>query len=760
MLHAALLNALSAEPTARAAAESALTQADAASLLAATEPATGLPEPARLLAATQLKNTAVRHWRRGAAQEHERIKLREALAARLARPEPSPRVGTQIALAVARVMRSEANAGEATVLESFAAALRCAHLPGHALLALLHTAKELGSMRLPAQRRLAARVGHVMVALLGPLWEAAVRQGLAGVLGAAASSNSHGAAEEEALRLAVLHTKVLRHMLALQSKGGWANAATAATAATAAAEGLSGSSVTPWQPADACALAIEAARQLQAQPLSAVPVGWRNEWSRLGSAVGKLLIQLHTAQEGGALIGGHGNGTNGNGGIADAAARLRTVSRLDAAARTKPLLDAAAHLFVAEAEGRRALRRAAAGGSAALDELEARERFGSSLPLHLASLLELGASKLVEEAWLYGEKERFVSIVHAAVGLMGRTVRQLQQWSADPESFACEVLLPPADELEEEEEEGDEGAGGGFAYALGSGDEDEEADDEDGANDDDGIGGGDDAEEDAEGDSSGWQQSDAGGGGAASAGERLRAGAESLLTSWLCSMPDEVGIALLALLPPSACTAADPLDAQIDREASYTALGLGGWQLQHHLSYAQLLTAILNEEAALKASAPPPMLSGALQARLCWLVSCWWAFGSGGDPAEDERLCDASYSFLVRQLAASDLAVRLQAAHVLSSLVRAAGREDVAQLVPHATQALVGLAAILGACTADDGCLWTLRAMGAFLRRVGLPAEARAGVVPVLEAVWQRAEREQRGLLLRGMRAVAVAVRA
>ena len=75
------------------------------------------------------------------------------------------------------------------------------------------------------------------------------------------------------------------------------------------------SSVTPWQPADACALAIEAARQLQAQPLSAVPVGWRNEWSRLGSAVGKLLIQLHTAQEGGALIGGHGNGTNGNGGI-------------------------------------------------------------------------------------------------------------------------------------------------------------------------------------------------------------------------------------------------------------------------------------------------------------------------------------------------------------------------------------------------------------------------------------------------------------
>ena len=489
-----------------------------------------------------------------------------------------------------------------------------------------------------------------------------------------------------------------------------------------------------------------------------MPVGWRNEWSRLGSAVG-LLIQLHTAQEGGALIGGHGNGTNGNGGIADAAARLRTVSRLDAAARTKPLLDAAAHLFVAEAEGRRALRRAAAGGSAALDELEARERFGSSLPLHLASLLELGASKLVEEAWLYGEKERFVSIVHAAVGLMGRTVRQLQQWSADPESFACEVPCRRRMSSRRRRRRVTRALAAAlrmhWAVAMRMRRRRttrmarmmtmvlevvmmprrmRRATAADGSN-------------------------------------RMRAVVARLLRASgyvrVESLP-RLGYAacrmrwasLARAVPPSACTAADPLDAQIDREASYTALGLGGWQLQHHLSYAQLLTAILNEEAALKASAPPPMLSGALQARLCWLVSCWWAFGSGGDPAEDERLCDASYSFLVRQLAASDLAVRLQAAHVLSSLVRAAGREDVAQLVPHATQALVGLASILGACTADDGCLWTLRAMGAFLRRVGLPAEARAGVVPVLEAVWQRAEREQRGLLLRGMRAVAAAVRA
>ena len=69
----------------------------------------------------------------------------------------SEKVGVQLALCVARVMRSEANRGQATVLETFAEALRReAALPGHALLALLYTGKELRSMRLPAQRRLAA----------------------------------------------------------------------------------------------------------------------------------------------------------------------------------------------------------------------------------------------------------------------------------------------------------------------------------------------------------------------------------------------------------------------------------------------------------------------------------------------------------------------------------------------------------------------------------------------------------------------------
>ena len=62
-------------------------------LLMASDPATGLPEAARLLAATQLKNEAVRHWKSGAAHSPERLALRTALATRLTQPEPSLRVG-------------------------------------------------------------------------------------------------------------------------------------------------------------------------------------------------------------------------------------------------------------------------------------------------------------------------------------------------------------------------------------------------------------------------------------------------------------------------------------------------------------------------------------------------------------------------------------------------------------------------------------------------------------------------------------------
>jgi len=77
---------------------------------------------------------------------HADPELRAALIQRLTEPEPSERVGVQLALALARIMRSEANRGQAAVLEGFAEALRRSSLPGHALLALLHTGKERRSM--------------------------------------------------------------------------------------------------------------------------------------------------------------------------------------------------------------------------------------------------------------------------------------------------------------------------------------------------------------------------------------------------------------------------------------------------------------------------------------------------------------------------------------------------------------------------------------------------------------------------------------
>ena len=125
-----------------------------AALLQLTHPGCVSDEGERLLAATQLKNTVMRHWRKGGEiGEEERSSLRAALFARLAVDEGSERVDTQLALAAARVMRCEVNQSEATVLEALAGALSRPTVPNHAILMLSYAAKELGSMRLPAQRR-------------------------------------------------------------------------------------------------------------------------------------------------------------------------------------------------------------------------------------------------------------------------------------------------------------------------------------------------------------------------------------------------------------------------------------------------------------------------------------------------------------------------------------------------------------------------------------------------------------------------------
>ena len=117
-----------------------------------------LGDSARLLAATQLKNEVLRRWTGGVRgiPEAERPALRQALLERLATPEPCEQVGLQIGMTIARIMRSEANRGLGTVLQAFIdALLQRQQLPSHALLALLYTAKELGTMRLPAQACLA-----------------------------------------------------------------------------------------------------------------------------------------------------------------------------------------------------------------------------------------------------------------------------------------------------------------------------------------------------------------------------------------------------------------------------------------------------------------------------------------------------------------------------------------------------------------------------------------------------------------------------
>jgi hypothetical protein len=732
-----------------------------AKLLALTDVRSQLPDGVRLLAATQLKNEAVRHWRRGAQQaEQERDMLRAALVARLAQPEASERVGVQIALAVARIMRSEANTGEATVLEAFAQTLACVSITGHALLALLHTAKELATMRLPAQRRLAGRVGHVMVGLVGPRWEAAMRA----VLEAEAIT-----ATPSVLHAAVLHTKLLRRLLALAALG--------------AAPPLPNAGATPpasmWPLDRASMLVIEAAAAVQ-RAGGRLPAVSAPATSKLGSALGKLLVEVYKAAV----------ALPGPGGAADAGHEV---------------LNAAAAMLLVEADGRRALRlrmvpgadasarAATVGGSASahddargatamaatLHELEFHETHGSLLPARLANLIaQHGAA---DAGWLAAchASGRLAPLLRTLVTLIGRPVEQMRRWASDPESFACEVLLPlDNDDDEDEDEDGEEGGGGGggggeeeadeiaWLESIGAGkpgvndeeDLEEEpggpgaagADEDDGAldDDDDGAAGG------GGGADQGWSS------GAAS--DVLQQQSEAALLALLCAAPDETGPALFALMPADACAPFESLDAQVDREACYTALGIGAFALQDtSLTYGHVFAAAAREvEAAAAALATNPsfVIGAALQARLCWLLSCWWAFGYSGDEAEDTRLCHVSYGLLASLTHAGlDLAVRLQAVHVLRTLVRSAGDEDLATFVPHAPLALAGLAGILTACTADDALLCVLRATRTFFRRVPelvQSAPMREAMAPALDALWRAAEREQRVMVQHALRKV------
>ena len=689
-------------------------------LLDLTHPRSGLADSVRLLAATQLKNEAVRHWRRGAtaAHEEERAALRAALVARLVEPEPCERVGVQLALAVARVMRSEANTGEATVLEAFAQTFACASLPDHALLALLHTAKELASMRLPAQRRLAARVGEVMLSLVAPLWEAALRSATADV----------SAATVSVVHAAVLHTKLLRRLVNLAAIDGGGGAGGAAGAADVV------STAGRWCAATACDVAVDAATALQRGFGGAPPPTWK-ECSQLGGATGKLIAALHALHP----------------------------------SASATMLDAAASLLMLEADVRGRLRRAAGGGgkpaangAGGLGELEAREAYASALPAQLARLIEAASG---DESWIAGVSAgaRLTPLVHALVGLMTRSVGQLRRWAADPEAFACEALLPLDDDDDDDDDVGsiDHCGGGGEAAAVAAWVEGLEEEDD----------GGDHCLAGEDGDGEIGEIGDEGGGdgeltsGGGAPDEVLQRAADSCLAVLLCYAPEVVGSALLSLLPTAACTPTEPLDQQLYRDACYAALGIGAWQLQSALSFSRLLSAALNESVALEAMARARTslaLGPALQARLCWLLSCWWAFGGSGDPAEDVRLCGASYGFLSGLIdSGSDLAVRLQAAHVLRTLLADAADDDLEACLPHVPLALRGLATTLAACQADDATLAALRTVRTLVARAPAAALSSAAMqqslAPTLEALWQRAAAERRVLIQRALLRVRMA---
>ena len=123
-----------------------------------------------------------------------------------------------------------------------------------------------------------------------------------------------------------------------------------------------------------------------------------------------------------------------------------------------------------------------------------------------------------------------------------------------------------------------------------------------------------------------------------------------------------------------------------------------------------------------------------------------------------------SYALLCRMAnSGADLAVRLQAAQVLHTLLQGSSAEDAQVFAPHASDALEGLASTLASCTEDDACLWVLRAIRTLLRQIpatALSQRARDGASAVLGSAWQRAEAESRPLLLTALKRVAAAMNA
>ena len=139
--------------------------------------------------------------------------------------------------------------------------------------------------------------------------------------------------------------------------------------------------------------------------------------------------------------------------------------------------------------------------------------------------------------------------------------------------------------------------------------------------------------------------------------------------------------------------------------------------------------------------------------RICWLLNCWWAFGSSDGGEADERDCLATYELLGSMLAATcDAAVRLQAASTLLSLLRCAGDDDLRVFAVAAPAVSTGLAAALGSCSSDEALFWILATLRQVLRA---PAPLHPSLPPVLEALWARACVERHELLKLELQGIA-----
>ena len=481
-----------------------------------------LGDSARLLAATQLKNEILRRWCAGprGIPETERPVLREGLLARLATDEPCEQVGLQIGMTVARIMRSEANRGLGTVLQAFLdAMLQRQHLPPHALLALLHTTKELGTMRLPAQKLLAARVARLLLPSLSQQWSAALHAAM------------QPASDVRSVAAATLFTKVVRQL--------HDRIAAVAARPEAEAEAEQQRQQQQQQLAETAQLVLAAAPLVQ-QRCAASGAG--AAWVRLGGALGKLLGALAARDTRG------GEGGEGGEGSEDGESEEDGGGAAGADDGSFPWGEAARvcwGVLLLEAEGRQRLLAAASphggeggegGERAALAALAARERGASALPTHCARLLERGtAGRAAVAAAVAAPLGVRPELLPALLSLMALPAAQLAEWEADAEEFACGLLLPPLEPL-------DTGPG-------------EEGDDDDDSGGDEG------AEEEEEGGAC-FDEADAGlAGAAANVGghaHRLQQAAETLLVALLwCRPPTK----LASFLPPPASCLLPPLPA-------------------------------------------------------------------------------------------------------------------------------------------------------------------------------------------------------